>query len=162
MIKRITARTVLAATLSLAVVVFAVAWAIREDPADRPYLQILGGGFIFNYRIADVFYGFTVQLMKPIGFGSAIEAQFEDPGGGPPLIVSKRLNRRTTRYALRSPGVRGVQANRPYKVVISLYDPGRRLVERQERSFTSKIGDKVVPDLPLTVGPGYHRPPVSP
>lgn len=151
------------AGLAIAVLAFGIGWMTREDPADKPYLQIVGGGFIFNYRVADVFYGFTAQVMKPVPVGSIIAAEFEDPAGGPPLLVEKRVNARTARYGLRSPTVHGVEANHPYEVTIRLYDWQRKeLLWEGRKSYSSRISDAIVPDKPLTIGPGYHRNPELP
>lgn len=150
-----------AATLSaLALVLIAYGWITGEDPADKPYLVVTGGGFIFNYRVSEAFYGFSIKVQKPLEVGSIIEARFEDPAGGKPFIEQVRVNARTTNYSLRSPGVRGVKADVPYEVVISLYDySGRTLIEKQVRHFKSSIDSTIVPDEPLTIGPGYHRNP---
>jgi len=160
MLRRISFVHVVGAAVIVVAVLFAFGWASRKDPGEKPYLAIAGGGFIFNYRVADVFYGFTAQVQKPLEVGSIIEAEFEDPGGGPAIVESTRVNARTTKYSLRTPTVRGVEANRPYKVTIRLYDyRHERLIETHEKTYTSKIADTLVPDRPLTIGPGYHRPP---
>jgi hypothetical protein len=150
----------IAASLGLLVVLFAVGWATRQDPTDKPVLDIIGGGFIFNYRIADIYYGFTAVVRRPLESGSVIEARFEDPGGGEDLVVRERVSTMTDRYALRSPPVRGVEAGRPYKVEV-------RVLDRQEvdelwsttLDFTSQISDQNMPAKPLTVGPGYAKNP---
>lgn len=139
---------------------FAVGWATREDPTQKPYLKILGGGFIFNYRIADIHYGFTAVVTRPLASGSIIEASFENPAGGAPLVVRERVSTMTDRYALRSPPVRGVEAGRPYTVSIRVLDR----LETQEiwnstMVFRSQIGDEAAPGQALTIGPGYHRNP---
>lgn len=148
-------------TLSLmALVLIAYGWVTGENPADKPYLAVTGGGFIFNYRVAEAFYGFSVKVQKPLEVGSIIEARFEDPSGGKPFVEQVRVNARTINYSLRSPGVRGVKANVPYEVVINLYDyTGKTLIETQVRQFKSGMDSAIVPDEPLTVGPGYHRNP---
>ena len=66
-------RVIVAAFVLLAVL-FAAGWLTRDDPARKPYLQIVGGGFIFNYRVADVFYGFTAVVQRPLPTGSIVEA----------------------------------------------------------------------------------------
>lgn len=150
---------VIAASVGLVAVLFAVGWATREDPAQSPYLKILGGGFMFNYRVADVYYGFTAAVMRPLPTGSIIEAAFEDPAGGPGHIVRQRVGTGTDRYALRSPPVRGVKAGKPYRVDIRVLDRRETAVLwRHEMVFKSQLDDRIVPDEPLTVGPGYHRP----
>ena len=149
--------------LLLAAVLFAAGWLTRENPAEKPYLAILGGGFIFNYRVAEAFYGFTAQLQKPVKAGSTIEAEFENPAGGPPIREEARIRMPATRYSLRSPPLTGIKAGKPYRVVIRLYDyTGKKLIEEQERFYTSRLDSKFVPEQPLTVGPGYDLNPNSP
>ncbi|MEH6718482.1 MAG: hypothetical protein V7704_06335 [Aurantimonas endophytica] len=134
--------------------------SIREPVGDKPYLKVAGAGFIFNYRVAEVFYGFTAEVQKPVRNLSLIEAKFEDPAGGPPIRVSERLNPRTKRYSLRTPPVRGVQKDRPYKVTVRLIQNGDNAVLfEEELAVRSQMADDVVPDQPLTVGPGYRRNP---
>ncbi len=160
---RMNLRIFAGAFLLLIAGLFAAGWLTRQDPAEKPYLHILGGGFIFNYRVAEVFYGFTLVVEKPVTAGSIIEAEFENPEGGPPFIVEQRTNARTTRYALHSPNLRGVEAGKPYHVVIRLYDfRHEKLLERQERAYTSQTSSDIVPDKPLTVGPGYWLNPDNP
>ncbi|MBN7759084.1 hypothetical protein JYP46_19845 [Nitratireductor aquimarinus] len=153
-------RNIIIAALALCAVLFAVGWFTREDPADAPYLKILGGGFMFNYREAEIFYGFTAQVVRPLASGSIIEATFEDPAGGAPLVVSERVSTMTDRYALRTPPVRGVEAKKAYRVDIRVYDRTKTtLLWQEEHSYASQIADTVVPEKPLTIGPGYHRNP---
>jgi len=161
MLKRIAASfsfvRVVIALSAIAAMLLAYGWITRDDPADKPYLVVTGGGFIFNYRISEVFYGLTVTVQKPLAVGSIIKARFENPSGGDPMVEELRVNARTTKYSLRSPGVRGVKAGVPYEVEISLYDyTGNTLIERQVRMFKSSMDSTIVPDEPLTVGPGYH------
>lgn len=153
-------KSVIAAALALCAVLFAIGWLTRNDPRDDPYLKILGGGFMFNYREGEVFYGFTARVVRPLASGSIIEATFEDPAGGTPLVVSERVSTMTDRYALRSPPVRGVEAKKPYHVTIRVYDrEGKAMLWSAERSYASQISDAIVPERPLTIGPGYHRNP---
>ena len=58
-----------------------------DDP-DTPYLEFTGGGFIFNYRIGEAFYGFVVKPRREIPENTEIVAEFEDPAGGDPIIVT--------------------------------------------------------------------------
>lgn len=154
--------TVLAACLLLAAL-FSIGWLTREDPGETPWLRIVGGGFIFNYRVADVYYGFTAVVERPLPTGSVIEAEFEDPAGGPAHLVRQRIGGADmTRFAMRSPPVRGVTAGRPYHVSIRVLDrEEKRLLWSRAIDFSSQIGDDVVPDVPLTIGPGYARNPLA-
>lgn len=147
---------IVAAMIGLVLVLVAVGWMTREDPSEKPYLGIAGGGFIYNYREADVYYGFIANVLKPLPSGSWMIAEFEDPAGGPPLTVETRLHARSTRYGVHSPRVRGVKAGQPYHVSIRIYDYTRtKLIWSAEKKFTSQIDDSVVPKKPLTIGPGY-------
>ena len=153
-------RHVVLAALALVAVLFAIGWATREDPSDQPYLEVLGGGFMFNFRNAEAFYGFTAEVVRPLASGSIIEASFEDPAGGAPHVVSERVSPMTDRYALRSPPLSGIEAKKPYRVSIRVYDRKREtLLWQAERTYASQLSGEVVPERPLTVGPGYHRNP---
>ena len=153
---RLSLTHVVAAAIALVAVLFAIGWLTREDPGERPYLKILGGGFMFNYRVADVYYGFTAVVQRPLPTGSIIEAEFEDPGGGSGHVVRQRVGTDTARYSLRSPSVRGVQAGRPYHVAIRVFDrEEKQLLWTHGLDFTSQISDDIVPEKPMTVGPGY-------
>ncbi len=151
-----TLEKVIGAAAGLVIVLLAVGWATRDDPAEKPYLGIAGGGFIYNYREAIVYYGFVANVLKPLPVGTWLIADFEDPGGGPPLTVETRLHARSVRYGVHSPSVRGVKAGKPYHVALRLYDYTRtRLIWSGDKDFVSQIDDTVVPDKPLTIGPGY-------
>lgn len=155
-IDRLTLPRVVGAAVALLALLLAIGWATREDPADKPYLKILGGGFMFNYRIAEVYYGFTASVERPLPTGSIIEAAFEDPGGGAHHVVRARVGTDSERYSLRSPPVRGVEKDRDYVVAVRVLDrEERQVLWRDELSFRSQISDEIVPDKPLTIGPGY-------
>ncbi len=156
MVQLVSLRRVIAASIALVCVLLAIGWLTREKPENKPYLQILGSGFLFNYRIADITYGFTATVIRPLPVGSIIEASFEDPAGGEPLIVRKRVGTDTTRYGFQSPPVRGVKASIPYLVTVRVVDrEGGEILWTHAFGVKSQISDDLVPDEPLTVGPGY-------
>jgi hypothetical protein len=162
MLNRLTLPRIVAASLAVLAALFAIGWMTRVDPGETPYLKVLGSGFIFNYRIGEVFYGFTAVVQRPLASGSIIEASFEDPGGGPPHVVRTRVDARTTRYSLQSPPVRGVEKDRPYEIGVRVMDrEGRRELFNKRLSIRSQISDAVVPDVPLTIGPGYEPNPAA-
>lgn len=163
MLERVSPAGLAAAACALLVPLFAVGWLTRHDPAETPYLQVMGGGFIFNYRVAEVYYGFTAAITRPLPTGSIVEASFEDPAGGSPHVVRERVGgAQMTRLSLRSPPVRGVEANHPYTVELRVLDrEDGHILWARELAFTSNISDAVVPDRPLTVGPGYDRNPAT-
>lgn len=160
MIRLLSPARVICASVAVLAVLFAIGWATRENPKEKPLLMILGGGFMFNYRIGQVDYGFTAQVSKPLESGSIIEARFEDPAGGDDLVVRERVSPMTDRYALHSPPVRGVEAHHPYKVGIRVLDRLEKTeLWKTELQFRSQISDDVVPKKPLVIGPGYDKNP---
>lgn len=157
-------KRVLAFASALIAVLFAIGWLTREDPAELPYLKLVGGGFIYNYRVADVYYGFTAAVLKPIPTGSVVEATFDNPAGGAPFVVRQRMGGpEMVRFAMRSPSLRGVKAGHAYRVLIRILDreEEQTVLWRHMAEFRSQIGDDIVPNEPLTIGPGYARNPVQ-
>jgi hypothetical protein len=156
----VTLPRLVAATLALVAVLFALGWLTREDPSNKPYLTILGGGFVANYRIAEMHYGFTAAVTRPLPTGSVIEVLFENPSGGPPLATRQRVGSDTDRYTFHSPPVTGVEAGRRYAIDIHVYErEGDRELWRDRIAYASQVSSGTMPDRPLTVGPGYARNP---
>ena len=161
MLERLSLAKIIGAAGALLALLFLVGWLTRDDPGDKPYLRILGGGFIFNYRVSDVYYGFTAVVQRPLPTGSIVEARFEDPAGGPPRVVSQRMGGPgVTQFSLRSPSVRGVKAGEPYTLELRILDRQEtQVIWSNATDFRSPISDDVVPEVPLTIGPGYTRNP---
>ena len=162
-LNRIRFRHVVLTASGLVAVLLAIGLATREDIASKPYLKIAGSGFMFNYRVADAFYGFTAVVQKPVKAYSQIVARFEDPAGGPPIEISQVVTPRSDRYGIRTPPLHGIEKDKPYKVSVRLVQNGDEAVLFTE-SFTvaSMMSDAVMPPEPLTIGPGYTRNPHLP
>lgn len=137
------------------VIGLSLALAACGEDASKPAIVIEGGGFIFNYRIAEVFYGVSVRPQRRLEPGSTIEAEFEDPAGGPPIRVEEKITGQRLSYALRTPPVEGVRANRDYHVIVRLKAPDGRDLASASRTFRSDLDQEMNPEKPLTVGPGY-------
>ncbi len=144
--------------LSAALAVTLLAAASCDDgPQARPGVEIIGGGFIINYREAEAFYGLVARVTRAVPTGTVIEAEFEDPGGGSPFLVTDSVRQGQRDYTLRTPPVVGIVADRDYRVRLRLRDPAsREVITGLEKSFRSSVDQGVVPRRPLTVGPGYH------
>lgn len=140
---------------ALAALVPLLALAACGDGDDGPYVEIVGGGFVFNYRIAEVFYGVTVVAHRPLPPGAELTAAFEDPAGGPPIRVSRQARDHQTRFSLESGPLQGVVADHDYTVVVTLSVPSGEVLETHTRVIRSKLDQSVLPPRPLTVGPGY-------
>ena len=127
---------------------------------DEPYIEFTGGGFIVNYRVADAYYGFIAHQKRKIPSGTRLIASFEDPAGGEPWVVEQTARWGQLDYSFRSPPLRGIRADRDYWVELRLVDPATRTVlATYRKAFQSSVDQTVVPDKPLTVGPGYKRNP---
>lgn len=131
----------------------------NAERGEAPYLAVEGGGFVFNYRIAEVTYGLVARVDRTIPAGTRIVAAFEDPAGGAPLVTEQVARPGLAKLVLHSPPVAGVVAGRPYGVTVRLVDPADGAeIGRLETSFTSTVDQSLMPAAPLTVGPGYQRP----
>jgi hypothetical protein len=121
------------------------------------YLAVAGGGFVFNYRLAEAEYGIALKPMRELPGDSSIEASFENPSGGEPIVVRKEGPFNPTRVAFDTPPLTGVVKDRPYKVVVVLRDAGGATLQRIEKTFTSELDQTVLPERPLAIGPGYQK-----
>jgi hypothetical protein len=161
--RQISFKHVLTGMILLLLVLLAFGWVSREPPAGKPYLKIAGMSFIFDYRTSQAFYGFTAYLTKPVPNYSLIEASFENPAGGEPFIVTKKLSPRSTRYGLRSPDLHGVKAHVPYHVHVRLLrNPDHAVLFETDFTITSQQDQSILPEKPLTIGPGYYPNPELP
>ena len=126
---------------------------------DGPYLEFLGGGFVFNYRLAEADYGFVVKRLRRMPEYAVLEARMEDPAGGEPFVVRQAAANDRFEYVFRSPPVRGVRAGRDYRVEVRLLGPGGRVLATYARDFRSDVDQAVLPEKPPVSGPGYQAAP---
>jgi hypothetical protein len=137
----------------------ALAVACSPGEGDGPYLEFLGGGFVFNYRLAEADYGFVVKRLRRIPDGTILEARLEDPAGGAPFVIRETASWDRLEYVFRSPPVRGVRAGRDYRVEVRLLEPGGRLLATYARTFRSDVDQEVLPERAPVVGPGHQPAP---
>ncbi len=127
---------------------------------EEPYVEFIGGGFIFNYRLAEADYGFVVKPKRRIPDGTILEAAFENPSGGAPLVVRETARWGRLQYVFRSPPLRGVKANRDYRVELRLLDPNDgHLIASYGKVFRSDVDQSILPERPPVIGPGYQPAP---
>ena len=147
--------------LVLAVLAALLASCEEDDPT-QPYIEFTGGGFIFNYNVASAYYGFVAEVRRPVPPGTILEAEFEDPAGGPPLVVRGVAGGYARQFRFESPPVEGVVANRDYRVELRLIDPGDfTLIAAYSRTFRSELDQDVLPSAPTTIAPTYRPNPES-
>lgn len=129
--------------------------------AEAPQVEFVGGGFILNYRQAEITYGFVARIEGEAPEGSVLEAVFEDPAGGPPIAIRQAVLPTRRSYKFETPPVEGVRKDHDYKVELRLIESeetGATVIAQSTRSYSSQIDAEIIPERPLAVGPGYHRP----
>lgn len=131
-----------------------------EEQGEEPYLEINGGGFVYNYRLAEAYYVLIAGLKRAPPEGTAFEAEFENPSGGAPIRIRLPYKAARRVYTFESPPVEGIVAGRDYQVVLRVLPPGGAAALAEYRQpYHATLDQSVLPEAPLTVGPGYHQPP---
>lgn len=122
----------------------------------RPYLEYAGGGFVFNYRTANHYYGLVVRQVKPLPEGAKIRVTFEVPGGKTEVQEEAAVPGRL-QYKFQTGDLDGIEKNHPYKATVVVLD-GKTGAElgRLEKSFKTDVDQSSLPKDPLVVGPGYQ------
>lgn len=147
--------------LAVAIVCALAALAACEDES-QPYVEFAGGGFIFNYNVAEAYYGFVLKRVRRIPEGTVIEARFEDPAGGPPIVETQTARSTMLQYVFRSPSLKGIEAGRDYRVEVRLIEPGADTAfAAYSRTFRSSADQSALPSAPTTIGPGYQPAPAT-
>jgi hypothetical protein len=120
-----------------------------------PAFEIVGGGFLFNYRLAEVTASMVVVPHRAFPAGSKVEMSFENPAGGAPIVIAKPVTPETTKLDFETPPLSGVKADRDYMVTLRLIDGQGKELERIDKKFRSQLDQSTLPKAPLTIGPGY-------
>jgi hypothetical protein len=134
--------------------------ACGEDES-RPYFAFAGGGFIFNYRNADLYYGFVLKRERDAPEGAEIEVTFELPEPQKQHVEKVAIRSGVMQYTFRTPDLPAVEKNRDYVAVVRILDGDRELA-RYTKSFRTEIETSTLPGEPLVVGPGYEPNPALP
>ncbi len=125
----------------------------RDEP--REVAKLSGRMFVFNYRVAVATYLVTLQRIAPIRDGSTVEAAFENPRGGPDLIINDKIFPTDDRITVQSPPVECVKQDRPYKVSIRIKAPEGDILQTIQTTIRSDTDQSALPAKPLVVGPLY-------
>jgi hypothetical protein len=125
------------------------------DDDKSPYLELRGGGFMFNYRIAEATGSLVVGPLRRLPEKSVIEVDFENPAGGPAIVLRQDVKPDDTKFDFTTPPLSGIVKDKPYAVTIRLVDKDGEELQRIEKPFKSNLDQAMLPDKPLTVGPGY-------
>jgi hypothetical protein len=147
--------------LTLAALLLAGAAALagcqRETGPDP--LELTGKMFIFNYRLAYATYMITLTKTKPVPEGSTVVATFENPAGGAPLTLDRKLFAKLDKVVLESPDVICVKKQRPYAVTIEVKGPDGAILQTLKTTVTSNLDQDILPAKALVVGPAYDKNP---
>lgn len=129
----------------------------RESGPDP--LKLTGKMFVFNYRLAYATYLVTLEQTQPLPEGSVVQAEFENPAGGAPLTLERRIFPNLPRVVLESPDVTCVKKGRLYRVTIAVMGPEGSRLQLLETEVTSNVDQSILPAKALVVGPGYDKNP---
>ena len=123
------------------------------------YLDISGGGFVFNYRLSEAYAGFVAAPRRTLPDHSRIEATLENPAGGPPIVMTKDVTPDRSLYTFTTDALKGIKANTDYDLTVRLVSADGKEIEKIDKKFRSDMDQSVLADKPLTIGPGYTRNP---
>ena len=131
-----------------------------EEQAPQPYLKIVGGGFMFNYRYSKMTYGFVARQLKPLPAGSVLEASFDLPYTERKFVLTQPAKSGQLHYSFETEALRGIQKDTPYKVQLKLLEAntGKELA-LVEQVFKSDIDQDTLPTKAPVVGIGYQSAP---
>ncbi|MFQ6159291.1 hypothetical protein [Sinorhizobium meliloti] len=136
----------------------AVAAGCQRESGRDP-LELTGKMFVFNYRLAYATYMVTLNKTEPVPDGSTVVATFENPAGGNPLTLERRLFPKLNKVVLESPDITCVKKQKPYAVTIEVKGPDGTSLQRLETTVISDIDQDVMPAKPLVEGPAYDKNP---
>ncbi len=125
-----------------------------EDES-KPYLAFVGGGFVYNYRIGEAFYGFVARPERTLPEGSVIEARFENPSGNE-IVVTQPAKAGQFQYSFQTPPLKGIKAGHDYQVELRVLDPKTKgTYATYSKTFRTDVDQSTLPDKPLVLGPTY-------
>jgi hypothetical protein len=131
-----------------------------EDQSGKPYLKIVGGGFVFNYRYALYNYGFVAKPLRPLPAGATLEASFEVPDSDKKFVTTLPVQEGKMQYLFESQPLQGVKKDRPYMVKLRLIETssGKELA-MLEQEFHTAVDQSTLPTKAPVRGIGYFPAP---
>lgn len=129
--------------------------ACRDVGKEGEFFEIDGKIFVFNYRVATATYLVNLVPLQPVADGQTAVVSFEDPAGGPDIVVRQKIWPRAMKTTIESPPLRCVVKSRPYAVTIRIEGTEGELRQTIETTMASSEDQSILPDRPLVVGPLY-------
>lgn len=124
--------------------------------AGEPLLVAQGGGFVFNYREARAHYGLAVKPQRAMPKDAVVEARFDNPAGGPPIVAVRRFDGTPRPIILETPSLTGIRKGVDYQVVVEVKTPAGVVIGSFTKAYQSDLDQSVLPKAPLVIGPGYQ------
>ena len=126
-----------------------------DSSPDLP-ASLAGGGFIFNYRLGEAYYGVVINATRSMPDGAVLSAEFEDPAGGPAIVINQAAQKSQQRYMFRTPALKGIKKDVPYHVAVRVLDgPNGKELQKIEHSYKSDFDESIIAGGPLVIGPCY-------
>ena len=122
-------------------------------------VEVSGHIFVFNYRVASATALVTLRKTGPIPEGTTAVAEFQDPAGGPAILIREKVFPAWDKIALQSPDLRCVRKDLPYSVTIRLLGPDDQTLQELRTQVVSDVDQSVLPEKPLVLGAGYEKNP---
>jgi hypothetical protein len=132
--------------------------ACQRETGPDP-LELTGKMFIFNYRLAYATYMITLTKTEPVPEGSTVVTTFENPSGGAPLTLDRKLFAKLDKIVLESPDITCVKKQTPYAVTIEVKGPDGAILQTLKTSVISNLDQDIMPAKALVVGPAYDKNP---
>lgn len=145
-------------SIAIATALLAALSGCQRETGPDP-LQLTGKMFVFNYRLAYATYMVTLLKTQPVPDGSIVVATFENPAGGAPLTLDRKLFAKLDKVVLESPDVTCVRKQKPYAVKIEVKGPEGAILQTLETTVTSDLDQDIMPAQALVVGPAYDKNP---
>ena len=76
-------------------------------------VELDGKIFVFNYRVATARYLVNLKPIRPVAEETMAVATFEDPAGGPDIIVREKVWPNSARTTINSPPLFCIVKDRP-------------------------------------------------
>ena len=74
-------------------------------------------------------------------------------------MLDEKVSPNQTKFAFTTPPLTGIVADKDYKVTLRLLDADGKELEKIEKNFRSQLDQALLPEKPLTIGPGYTKNP---
>jgi len=126
-----------------------------QRQSEGPF-ELQGHIFVFNYRLAYASYLVTFRKIGAVPEGTYYIATFENPDGGEPLVVQRKVFPAQEKLSIESPHLRCIRKNKPYSIRVDIFHPDAKPMQAIETTVTSDLDDTILPEKPLVSGPAYE------